>query len=70
MPFQWAADKTTAKYNQPVGKRVSCVNYSNVGLLVGRPSLVLCLLVTLWAASIVQACATWVVPDLAHQHLV
>lgn len=67
MPFQWAADKTTAEYNQPLGERVSCGNYSNDCLLVGRPFFVL---VTVWAASIVQACATQVVLDLAHQRLV
>lgn len=54
MCFQWAADKTTAEYNQPVGTHVSCVNYSNDCWLVGRPSLVLCLRVTMWAASIIK----------------
>ncbi len=64
------SDKTTVEYNQPLVKRVSCINYSNDCLLVGKPFLVLCSLVKEWVAAIMRACATWVVPDLVHQHLV
>lgn len=69
MPFEWAAHKTRAEHNQPFGMHASCVNYSYDCQLFGRPSLALHLLVTAWAASIVQASATWVVLDLAYQHL-
>lgn len=51
---------------QLLGKSVGSVNYCS---LIGRPSLVICLCVTVWAASILEARSTQVQLDLAHRRL-